>query len=233
MTNAVQTIEQTPVVASYSDQVMVIIDRAARDPAVNIERLQQLLAMKERIDAEQSRKDFNAAVSAAKGEIKPIAADAQGHNKAKYASFGAIAEAVDPILAKHGLSYRFRTSQADRISVTCILSHVGGHCEESTLTGPPDVSGNKNNIQAIGSTLTYLQRYSLVQSLGLAVSKDDDGEKSTERDLSALLEEGEARAEAGPDALQSWWTGTLTAAERKAIGAAKLQELKTAAQGQK
>jgi hypothetical protein len=65
--------------------------------------------------------------------------------------------------------------QTDRISVTCILSHRDGHSEETTLSGPPDASGNKNAIQAIGSTLTYLQRYSLVQALGLAAANDDDG----------------------------------------------------------
>jgi uncharacterized protein YyaL (SSP411 family) len=58
--------------------------------------------------------------------------------------------------------------------VTCVLfGH--GHSEETTLSGPADASGSKNAIQAIGSTLTYLQRYSLVQALGLAAAEDDDG----------------------------------------------------------
>jgi hypothetical protein len=82
---------------------------------------------------------------------------------------------VDPIIGKHGLSYRFRTTQTDKISVTCILSHKAGHSEETRLPAPPTPSGNKNAIQAIGSTLTYLQRYSLVQMLGLAAANDDDG----------------------------------------------------------
>mgnify|MGYP000541184124 FL=1 len=59
--------------------------------------------------------------------------------------------------------------------VTCILSHRDGHSEESSLSGPADASGSKNAIQAIGSTLTYLQRYTLVQALGLAAGDDDDG----------------------------------------------------------
>jgi hypothetical protein len=55
-----------------------------------------------------------------------------------------------------------------------VLAHCDGHAEETTLSGPPDASGSKNAIQAIGSTLSYLQRYSLVQMLGLAAA-DDDG----------------------------------------------------------
>jgi len=37
----------------------------------------------------------------------------------------------------------------------------------------PDTSGSKNSIQAVGSTVSYLQRYTLYSILGLA-SKDAD-----------------------------------------------------------
>jgi hypothetical protein len=46
--------------------------------------------------------------------------------------------------------------------------------EETTLPGMPDLSGNKNPIQAIGSAVTYLQRYTLKAALGLTVSKEED-----------------------------------------------------------
>jgi hypothetical protein len=99
-------------------------------------------------------------------KIAPIQRNAKGHNDKRYADFAAIAKVVDPILSRAWPVYRFRTAQGDRISVTCILSHnEDGHSEETTLSGPADASGSKNAIQAIGSTLTYLQRYSLVQML--------------------------------------------------------------------
>ena len=45
-----------------------------------------------------------------------------------------------------------------------------------SLSAPPDSSGSKNSIQAIASTLTYLQRYTLLSITGLAASEaDDDG----------------------------------------------------------
>jgi hypothetical protein len=137
--------------------------------------IEKLMALHERWDANQARKAFDEAVAAAKRAIPPITRNVAGHNAKKYADFAAIAKVVDPIIGAHGLSYRFRTTQNDRISVTCILSHKAGHAEETTLSGPADTSGNKNAIQAIGSTLTYLQRYSLVQMLGLAAGNDDDG----------------------------------------------------------
>lgn len=141
----------------------------------NLELAERLMALQERWEANQARKQFDAAVADAKAEIKPVVRNATGHNAKKYADFAAIAIAIDPIISRHGLSYRFRTAQTDKIAVTCILSHKSGHYEETTLCGPADTSGNKNAIQSIGSTLTYLQRYSLVQALGLAASNDDDG----------------------------------------------------------
>lgn len=141
----------------------------------DIAMIEKLMALHERWDANQARKAYDQAVAAAKRDIPPIQRNAIGHNAKKYADIAAIAKAVDPIIGKHGLSYRYRTTQTDRISVTCILSHEAGHSEETTLSGPPDTSGSKNAIQAIGSTLTYLQRYTLVQMLGLAAGNDDDG----------------------------------------------------------
>ena len=132
------------------------------------------MALQERYEANQSRKAFDAAIADAKAAMPKIVKDAQGHNS-KYAPFATIAAAVDPVLSANGLSYRFRTAQADKISVTCILSHRDGHSEETTLSAPPDTGPGRNALQAIGSTLTYLQRYSLVQALGLAAAPDDDG----------------------------------------------------------
>ena len=156
---------------------MDMLNRAVAGGA-NIDVLTKLMDLQERWERTQARKDFDSAVALAKSEIPIVIKNRKGHNTT-YADFAAIARTVDPIIAKHGLSYRFRSSQADRISVTCILSHKSGHSEETTLSGPPDTSGNKNAIQAIGSTLTYLQRYSLTQALGLAASDDDDGASGT------------------------------------------------------
>ena len=153
----------------------------------DIAMIEKLMALHERWDANQARKAFDEAVAAAKRDIPPITRNVTGHNAKKYADFAAIAKVVDPIIGAHGLSYRFRTTQNDRISVTCILSHKAGHSEETTLSGPADSTGNKNPIQSIGSTLTYLQRYSLVQMLGLAASNDDDGKSAG--DAEAITQE--------------------------------------------
>lgn len=136
----------------------------------------KFMDLAERFEKRAERKAFDQAISAAKAAIPVIAKNREGHNSKRYADFAALARVVDPIITQHGLHYRFRTVQDDKlIHVTCILGHEAGHFEENTLVGPADASGSKNAIQAIGSTLTYLQRYTLTQALGLAASEDDDG----------------------------------------------------------
>ncbi len=191
--DAQRPIENLPVPATP----MELLDRALVSGAAP-ETLEKLMALQERWEANQARKAFDEAVAEAKAEIKPISKNRTGHNSKRYADFAALASAVDPIISKHGLSYRFRTNQENgQIKVTCVLSHRAGHSEETTLEGPADTSGSKNAIQAIGSTLTYLQRYSLTQALGLAASDDDDGvaggtktiSEEQANDLHALAEE--------------------------------------------
>jgi len=148
----------------------------------SIDVLEKLMGLQERWEKNQARKAFDAAVAEAKAEIKPVVKNRPGHNS-KYADMAAIAASVDPILSKAGLSYRYRASQEDRIGVTCILSHRLGHYEETTLYGLPDKTGSKNDIQAIGSTTKYLQRYTLMLVLGLASSEGDDDGKAAGGDL--------------------------------------------------
>lgn len=211
---------------------MEMLDRALSSGAAP-ETLEKLMALQERWEASQARKAFDDAISAAKAEIPPIIKNAKGHNDKRYADFAAIARVVDPIISKHGLSYRFRTKQDDRIHVSCILSHRAGHSEETTLAGPADTSGSKNAIQAIGSTLTYLQRYSLTQALGLAAAEDDDGKDANAgmpidadqlKRLRALADEVGAdleafckyfKIEALPDLPQSQFDRAVSALEKK------------------
>jgi hypothetical protein len=205
-----QTLEKVSIIPQEEPRALAavtpmdMLNRAVSSGA-DIEMIEKLMSLQDRWETGQARKAFDKAIAAAKAKITPIQRNAKGHNDKRYADFAAIAKVVDPILSEHGLSYRFRTAQGDRISVTCILSHEAGHSEETTLTGPADTSGSKNAIQAIGSTLTYLQRYSLVQMLGLAAAADDDGKASgnvetvTQKqadDLSDLIEaHGKNRAQ--------------------------------------
>jgi hypothetical protein len=47
------------------------------------------------------------------------------------------------------------------------------------MSAGADSTGNKNNIQSIGSTRTYLQRYTLVGALGLSTADEDNDGKTS------------------------------------------------------
>ena len=162
---------------------MDMVGRAVASGA-SIEVVEKLMALHERWEANQGRKAFDEAMSAAKAEIPVIFksrevdfTSSKGRTHYRYEDLAEIAKTVNPILGRHGLSYRFRTTSPanEPVTVTCIVSHRQGYSEENTLSAGRDESGNKNSIQAIGSTLTYLQRMTLKAALGLAASSDDDG----------------------------------------------------------
>jgi len=166
----------------------------AENPNIPIDRIAAVIDLFRGVEKDRSRRSFDDAMANAKAEFPPILKnrtvehDTKGGGKKRYNHedlFG-IASIVDPILGKHGLSYRFRvTSEIGQpIVVTCVVTGFG-HSEETTLHGGRDDSGNKNAMQAIGSSLTYLQRYSLKAALGLSAGHDDDGKSSetTESDF--------------------------------------------------
>ena len=183
--------EPIPVTEAAILTPLAMIDRALSSGA-SVEVLERLMALQERYDANMARKAFDNAVAAAKGEIGPIMKDrevdftsAKGRTNYRHESLANIANAVGPALDKNGLSYRYRaTQEGGRVTVTCVLAHRDGYSEETTLAASNDTSGNKNDIQAIGSATTYLQRYTLKLALGLATTdREDDGAATDRPDL--------------------------------------------------
>jgi hypothetical protein len=130
----------------------------------------------------------------------------------KHATLGDVTTAIINGLAQHGISHRWDTKQeGGKITVTCILTHSLGHSESTSLEGAPDASGKKNGIQQVASTITYLQRYTLLGASGLATKDeehDDDGRAAggVERPEvpAELLAEAQAKAMEGWKALAAW-----------------------------
>jgi hypothetical protein len=158
----------------------------------NVEMYREAVALFKELEGMAARKEFDNAMADAKAEIPTIkrnrmvdAGEKNGKSGPKYRfeDLAEIAETVDPILSKNGLSYRYRVASPVNapVTVTCIVSHRSGHFEETTLTAGRDDGPGRNAIQQVGSTITYLQRYTLKSALGLAVSHDDDGRGSEQK----------------------------------------------------
>jgi hypothetical protein len=171
---------------SQSLNPMTVVDRAI-DRGLTGQDLKEIMDLQERWEAGQALKAFDIAMANAQAEIPTIIKNRlvnfDGKNGSrstnyKHEDLAEIVETIRPILHKHGLGHRFRTTQnieTGLITVTCVITGHG-HREETSLSSKPDSnSSGMNDLQRIASATTYLQRYTLKPALGLAVAHDDDG----------------------------------------------------------
>lgn len=155
--------------------VLSIISKAASDSSVDIDKLERLMQMHERMQARTAQESFNAAMAEMQCEIPTIAERAKGHGTIRYATLEDISDVVKPIMKTHGFAISFKVEHAPAgLSVTGILMHRAGHREETTMLLPLDTSGSKNAVQAVGSTTSYGKRYVMCALLNITTRGEDD-----------------------------------------------------------
>lgn len=171
-------------IADYSGGLLEVIARAARDPSVDIDKMERLIAMQERVQARDAEIAFSQAFADMQPELPSISKGNQivhkGQVISEYAEWADISKVITPIMAAHGFSLSFKPQhKGGVVSVTGILRHRLGHKDESTLDLPADTSGAKNQVQAIGSTISYGKRYVGCPLLNIVTEgEDDDGVSS-------------------------------------------------------
>lgn len=229
MNATVERKEQMPVAVADSQSIMRLVEKAMADPRFDVAKLNALLEMKERWDANEARKAFSVAFSAFRTEAVQVIKGrtvTDGPLKGKsYAELYSVVNAVTPALSKHGLSasWRLTKDEKDWLEVTCTLKHVLGHSESVSMGGLPDTGGAKSPIQARASAITYLERYTLKAVCGVAEQNDDnDGNGAGKRTEVDPDPEGKKALEAcgSLNALQAAWKA-LTAQQRSTLGAVK------------
>lgn len=172
----------------------------------DLEKLKQLMDLQDRWEKNEARKAYVVAMNAFKKNPPDIYKTKHvqfGDTQYDHAMLSNAAELIGAAMSKEGLSFRWDCEQLEggTIRVTCVITHIQGHSERVALQAGADQSGKKNNIQALGSTVSYLQRYTLFAATGLAAKGVDDDGKSSEieyitesqaADLGALLDEVKA-----------------------------------------
>jgi hypothetical protein len=171
-------------VQSEGAAVLHMIERAARDPAVDIDKLQQLMAMRERIEARTAEADFDRALTAAQAGMGRVRTDSNNpQTKSRYASYGALDAAMRPVYTANGFALSFNTENPapETVRVICRVSHQNGHSRTYQIDMPADGKGAKGGdvmtkTHATGSAVSYGMRYLLKMIFNIAVSdRDDDG----------------------------------------------------------
>jgi hypothetical protein len=184
--------QQIPVAIPQNVEInpMMLIQQGVAQ-GIDLDKLQKLMELQERFEKNEAQKAFTIALNAFKAnppevfKSKNVNFDtSHGRTDYDYAPLDVVADVIGQSLSKHGLSFRWdiNNKTADVLEVSCVLTHEKGHSERVSIIGKPDVSGSKNGIQSIGSTITYLERYSLFAVTGIAAkNQDDDGHGASAR----------------------------------------------------
>lgn len=183
--------------------VKAAIDAGPLDPAT----LRELMALQRDWEAGESEKAYVQAMVAMKQGLpsvinrdKKVEFSNKGGGVTSYThtSLAAAVEVITPHLCSHGFSASFETSTLDRghVEVTCVLTHRAGHSRSTSLKGPPETSGTKNSVQAVASTVTLLQRYTLLALLGIATKDHADPQPAKPDEPVEIDEDLEAFAKA-------------------------------------
>ncbi len=163
------------------------LDRLARMLQSNVtpEQMDKFLDVQQKWEREQARRDYVTAMTgfkAALAGVKIVKRKRVSFNDVSYKheTLAQVVQAVVGPMSANGLSHQWTVEQPPEqgspIVVSCVLTHQNGHSERVTLHGLPDDSGKKNKLQQVRSTVTYLQRATLLLITGLAAEgEDDDG----------------------------------------------------------
>jgi len=186
------TAKQLP--ANISTPAMLL--EKAIEKGLDVDSLNKLMEMQFMYDEREAKKAFDESLSRFQSICPTIKREKEvKYNQVnyKYATLEAIRDQIREALNECGFSYRWSITdrtletvdgKADAIQADCILTHVQGHSEHNAMTAYPDTSGSKNSIQSRGSTVTYLQRYTLIGVLGLtSADSDTDGQGTGGFDL--------------------------------------------------
>lgn len=175
---------QAPAPGSDALALLQTIERAALNPEVDVEKMDRLWNMYERIQAQRSAQEFAAAMCDAQCDMEPIRANCDNKStQSRYADYSALDRAIRPIYTKHGFSLSFNTGDnapEGYIMMLCDVSHRNGFVKSFRLPMPSDGMGAKGNAvmtrtHATGSAVSYGKRNLAGMIFNLSINKDDDG----------------------------------------------------------
>lgn len=175
-----------PIPAPAQDPMLALIERAARDPSVDMDKMQRLMEMHRDMQKAAAERAFFGGMSVAQSEMTRVSADCLNPStKSRYASYAQMDRALRPIYSRHGFLLTFNTepeaAPEGSVRVTCLVAHADGHSRLYQIDMPADGKGARGNdvmtkTHAVGSAASYAQRYLLKMIFNVAVGEaNDDG----------------------------------------------------------
>jgi len=169
------------------DPMLQFLERALRDPHFSTDKAEAVMRLLVQQQERTQLRAFHHDMNLMQQDLQSV-----DRNKAnpvfnsRYATLDALDRAARPVYTKYGFGIYYGTapcSTPNHITVTCTVSHSGGHYEVHSLTGP--VGGSRSGatpIQLVGIAVTYLRRYLLAMVLNLVtadvIAADNDGNRT-------------------------------------------------------
>lgn len=212
--------QPSPLAATAVD---VLLNAIQRHPDMDLVKLEKLMDMAERWRAAQAKRAYVVAFAAFKKNMPDVVKDMLNKQYGSdYSSLANLVNTTSRVLGEYGLHANWRPDQSDGIKITCVITHEDGHSEEVWLKGPPDTSGQKNPLQQIKSTLTYLEGATFQAITGVVARSacaDDDGNGASKNQPEIHV----------PDGYENWKADMRAVSDE---GTEKLQEAWKASRGE-
>lgn len=186
--------------------------RLAVDKGTSVEALEKLVTLHERVADRMAAQEFAAALARfqrvcpviLKNVTAQIATKSGAKFSYKYAPLDDIVAVIREPLHAEGLSYSWDSSvnkERGMLKVVFTLTHVNGHSRSASFEIPWETEAGMSSQQKFAAALTFGQRKSLEQGLGITSGEDTDGAdperfetitESQAADLDAALQEVKA-----------------------------------------
>ncbi len=162
--------------------------RIAVESGAEVEKLEKLMELQERWDAREAQRAYVAAMAKFQQgcPVIPESKEVRKRNGELLYVFAPLKDIIACIgnwIHECGFMYGWDTAPLDSggAKVTCIVTHVGGHREQSSVLIPATQGQNTNASQDHGIVITYGKRYSFKDAFGITSGMEDtDGGKPPE-----------------------------------------------------
>jgi hypothetical protein len=174
--------EVTTELAPTGDAFLAMIAAAARDPSVDVQKMQALLEMRERLMQQQAEMAYTEAMNRVQSSVPPIYKTrkiiVKGQLRSKYAALEDIDAILRPLIIQEGFSLFFSTEDIPPKATKLILTvkHQQGHREAFSLVLPIESSEFRSAVQNVASTISFGRRILLCLAFNvITIDTDVDG----------------------------------------------------------
>lgn len=180
-----------------SSTIIEVIERAALNPDVDIDKMERLLAMQERVMSKRAEQAYTESMILAQQRMPVIRKDKDNKQTgSSYATLENINKIITPIYTGEGFTLSFGTEDSPidgYVRIVCDIRHSSGHKERYHYDSPPDDSGiagkvNKTTTHARASAISYGQRYLIKLIFNLTLEGEDDDGNAAGGDTRSVMD---------------------------------------------